>query len=133
MRPGETILYETKSALNDIVVTTEHGGRRTLRFGRDGARQSVVKLGDPSYLELNYYAFVPAFLAIVPDPENLLLVGLGGGTLARFFRKHLPETTIDAVEIYRRPAEVPVEYGMTQSGSGQGGNCGVIVLWTRTR
>ncbi len=44
-----------------------------------------------------------------------------------------PLQTIDAVEIYRRPAEVPVEYGMTQSGSGQGGNCGVIVLWTRTR
>lgn len=44
-----------------------------------------------------------------------------------------PLQTIDAIEIYRRPAEVPVEYGMTQSGSGSGGNCGVIVVWTRTR
>ena len=44
-----------------------------------------------------------------------------------------PLATIDAVEIYRRPAEIPVEYGMTQSGSSQGGNCGVIVVWTKTR
>jgi len=44
-----------------------------------------------------------------------------------------PLQTIDAVEIYRRPSEIPVEYGMTQSGSSQGGNCGVVVLWTKTR
>lgn len=44
-----------------------------------------------------------------------------------------PLQTIDAVEIYRRPAEIPIEYGMTQSGAGTGGNCGVIVIWTKTR
>lgn len=110
MRPGEVILFETKSALNDIVVTGEHGGRRTLRFGRDGARQSVVKLGDPSYLELDYCAFVPAFLALVPNPENLLLVGLGGGTLAGFLQRYLPDTTIDAVEIDPVVVQVARDY-----------------------
>ena len=40
---------------------------------------------------------------------------------------------IDAVEIYRRPAEVPIEYGMTTSGDVAGGPCGVVVIWTKTR
>ncbi len=49
-----------------------------------------------------------------------------------------PLQSIDAVEIYRRPAEIPIEYGMTASGNvsnrGTGsGPCGVIVIWTRTR
>jgi TonB-dependent Receptor Plug Domain len=44
-----------------------------------------------------------------------------------------PLAMIDAIEIYRRPAEVPIEYGMTSSGDAQGGPCGVIVVWTKTR
>lgn len=45
-----------------------------------------------------------------------------------------PLQSIDAIEIYRRPAEIPIEYGMTATGGGGGGGpCGVIVIWTRTR
>lgn len=44
-----------------------------------------------------------------------------------------PLQMIDAVEIYRRPAEVPIEYGMTTSGDVSGGPCGVVVIWTKTR
>ncbi|MEM7414156.1 MAG: TonB-dependent receptor [Gemmatimonadota bacterium] len=44
-----------------------------------------------------------------------------------------PLAMIDAVEIYRRPSEVPIEYGMTSSGDAAGGPCGVVVIWTKTR
>lgn len=50
-----------------------------------------------------------------------------------------PLATIDAVEIYRRPSEVPIEYGMTGQGSVVGtgqmseGTCGIVVIWTKTR
>lgn len=45
-----------------------------------------------------------------------------------------PLQSIDAIEVYRRPAEVPIEYGMTASGASYGeGPCGVIVVWTKTR
>lgn len=44
-----------------------------------------------------------------------------------------PLAMIDAVEIYRRPSEIPIEYGMTGSGSTTGGPCGVVVIWTKTR
>lgn len=48
--------------------------------------------------------------------------------------------SLDAVEIYRRPSEVPVQFGVTQvqdAGLGRGeqvlGACGVIVFWTKRR
>lgn len=46
-----------------------------------------------------------------------------------------PLATIEAVEIYRRPSEVPVEYGMIdRSGMSQSsGACGILVIWTRSR
>ncbi len=45
-----------------------------------------------------------------------------------------PIQSIDAIEIYRRPSEIPIEYGMTASGqSGGAGPCGVLVIWTKTR
>jgi hypothetical protein len=33
--------------------------------------------------------------------------------------------SLQAVEVYRSPAEMPVEYNATNSG------CGVVLLWTR--
>ena len=46
----------------------------------------------------------------------------------------VPLEDVDAVEVYRRAAEVPLEYGGTQAGSAaEGGLCGVLVFWTRRR
>jgi hypothetical protein len=46
----------------------------------------------------------------------------------------LPLGDIDAVEVYRRPAEVPIEYAGTVRGlTNDPGACGVIVVWTKAR
>jgi hypothetical protein len=46
----------------------------------------------------------------------------------------LPLEDIDAVEIYRRPAEVPIEYsGVPTGDAGDTGACGVMVFWTKAR
>jgi len=44
----------------------------------------------------------------------------------------VPRPVVDAIEVYRRPAEVPIEYGVTQSAS-PGGACGVLIFWTKRR
>ena len=44
----------------------------------------------------------------------------------------VPRPVVDAIEVYRRPAEVPIEYGITQSAS-PGGACGVLIFWTKRR
>jgi hypothetical protein len=44
-----------------------------------------------------------------------------------------PLGMVDAIEIYRRPSEIPIEYGMTARGDVPGGPCGVVLIWTKTR
>ncbi len=95
---GPKVLYEKASAYNKIVVTEDAAGLRILSFGND-VRQSVVKVGDPDRLELRYAPAMLAAMTLVDEPKRVLVVGLGGGTLPGFLRKHYPRTTIDVVDI----------------------------------
>jgi spermidine synthase len=96
---AQTVIYETASSYNTIIVTEDHKGLRTLLFERGGGRQSVVKPGDPDHLELPYARVALAGLALCEEPRRILVVGLGGGSLPMFLRKHYPVATIDAAEI----------------------------------
>ena len=102
--PG--VLYEKQSQYNTILVTEDAPGLRTLLFEKHGARQSVVKLGDPDHLELPYTRVMAVGLAVVQQPQRVLIVGLGGGTIPTFLRKHYAQTAIDVVDIDPEVAEV---------------------------
>ncbi|NBT72259.1 MAG: hypothetical protein EBT36_12960 [Betaproteobacteria bacterium] len=75
------IIHQQEAMFGSIVVTEEPGGLRSLRFGLNGPRQSVVSL------------------ALVPKPQRILVMGLGGGSLPMFLRSYLPQAQIDAAEI----------------------------------
>jgi spermidine synthase len=92
-------LYERQSPYNTIFVTEDQAGLRTLWFERGGARQSVVKVGDPDHIELPYARVMPVGLLLVDRPRRALIVGLGGGTIPSFLHKHFPELKIDVVDI----------------------------------
>ena len=98
VRAEQTVLYQKASPYSTIIVTEENG-LRTLRFDDGGARQSVVKLGDPDHLELPYAKVAFTGLALCDEPRRIMIVGLGGGTLPMFLRKHYPQAAIDAVDI----------------------------------
>ena len=106
----ESVLYEKTSAYSSIVVTDEGDGLRALRFGRNGVRQSLVKPGDPEYLGLPYTRVALTGLALSVEPRRILVVGLGGGTLPAFLRRHYPDAAIDAVDIDPEVAFVAREY-----------------------
>ncbi|MFM1942228.1 MAG: hypothetical protein RI897_1210 [Verrucomicrobiota bacterium] len=93
------VVYETQSDYNTIVVTQDQDGLRTLLFERNGARQSVVKLNDPSHIELPYVRATLVSLALVPNPQRILIIGLGGGSIPTFLHHHYPNATIDVVDI----------------------------------
>lgn len=95
----DRVLYEKDSPYNTIIVTESVTGLRTLRFERGGARQSVIKPGDPDHLELPYARVVPVGLACVAKPQRVLIVGLGGGSIPMFLRKHFSQMEIDVVDI----------------------------------
>jgi len=106
----EKILYQKDSAYSTIVVSEDDQGLRTLRFGADGVRQSVVKLDDPDHLELGYARAMPAAMALVDQPRRVLIVGLGGGTIPRLLHAHFPQLEIDVVEIDPDVVAVATQY-----------------------
>jgi spermidine synthase len=93
------LIHQQTAMFGSIVVTEEPGGFRTMRFGVDGPRQSVVKMSDPRFLALRYTKTAILSLALVPKPQRILVIGLGGGSLPMFLRSYLPQAHIDAAEI----------------------------------
>jgi spermidine synthase len=96
---AENVLYDKASAYNNIIVTEDSDGYRVLRFERGGARQSIGKPGEPEYLGFAYTKVAFVGLALTPEPERILVIGVGGGTMPMFLRKYYPNATIDAVDI----------------------------------
>jgi spermidine synthase len=76
----------------------DHGLRRFLHFDLD-AVQSAMHLEHPDRLSLAYTRKMMAFLLFNRTPARILLLGLGGGSLAKFCYRHLPHATITAVEV----------------------------------
>jgi spermidine synthase len=84
-----------------IVEVVERSGIRSLHFGSP-PRQSSMRLADPYRLELDYARAMASWLLFKDTPEDdALLVGLGGGSLAKHLLYHFPQCHLDAVE-YRQ-------------------------------
>jgi spermidine synthase len=89
----------SKSVHSDTTVeVVEERGVRSLHLGT-GAIQSSMRLSRPWDLELAYTRAMMAFLLFVPEPLDILMIGLGGGSLAKFIRKQRPDVRIRAVEV----------------------------------
>lgn len=76
----------------------EDDGARCLYFTRDFI-QSEMRLDDPLALAFAYTRKMTAFLLFLPQPREILMLGLGGGSLARWCLHHLPKARVTAVEI----------------------------------
>ncbi len=61
--------------------------------------QSRMQTGRPDALDLEYTRRMMAALLFKPQPERLLMIGLGGGSLAKFCYRHLPDAQIKVLEI----------------------------------
>jgi spermidine synthase len=76
----------------------EEDGVRVLQIGGD-AIQSAMRLDAPDAIELDYVRAMMAFLLFSPDPREILMIGLGGGSMARFIHQRMPATRLAVVEI----------------------------------
>jgi spermidine synthase len=63
------------------------------------AVQSTMLRHDPYALALGYTRTMMGFLLFQPSPRRISMIGLGGGSLAKYCYRHLPDTTIAVVEI----------------------------------
>jgi spermidine synthase len=80
------------------IAVSEARGVRTLHVGGE-AIQSSMRLEDPFALALDYTRCMMAFLLFHPEPREALMIGLGGGSLAKFFLRRLRSVRVRVVEL----------------------------------
>ena len=71
---------------------------RRMHFTNE-ATQSAMLFSDPDALISQYTRKMMAFLLFNPNPQRIVMIGLGGGSLAKFCYRHLPRSHITVVEI----------------------------------
>ncbi len=80
---------------------SEQNGVRSLHLGGSMV-QSAMRITAPNELELVYTQCMMGFILFHPNPGHVLMIGLGGGSLAKFVYHYLPETRVTVVEPYRQ-------------------------------
>ncbi len=102
------LLYDKESLYHRVIVEEENH-IRYLRFDNE-AIQSAVSVKDPSELVLRYTNYVHLAFLFQPDPRQILVIGLGGGTLPRKWHQDYPQAHIDAVELDPQVIKVAKEF-----------------------
>ena len=85
-------------AAHKAIEIVEEDGVRVLQIGGN-AIQSAMRLAAPDRIELDYVRAMMAFLLFRPDPRDVLMVGLGAGSMARFIHQRMPGTRVTVAEI----------------------------------
>jgi spermidine synthase len=88
---------------------SERYGVRSLHIGSDTV-QSSMRLTRPNDLELSYTRSMMGFLLFAPKPKRVVLIGLGGGSVAKFVYHRLPSTRVTAVEVSAQVLGIARQY-----------------------
>ena len=94
---------------SETVYISERYGVRSLHIGSDTI-QSSMRLARPNDLELSYTRSMMAFLLFVPPPAQVLMIGLGGGSLAKFVYQRLPAAKTQVVEVSAQVVTIARQY-----------------------
>lgn len=110
---SERLVYETDSLYHHIIVS-ETATTRILRFRKGPTEkalgssfaQSLISLEDPYSLAMGYSRYSIAAAALVENPKRVLFVGLGAGSMPKFFARAFPNCRVDVAEIDAKVLDV---------------------------
>lgn len=94
----ERLVTRVLSGTYDKPYVLDDGGSRSLHFS-SAFIQSEMRLDDPWALQFAYTRKMMAFLLFLNQPRDILMLGLGGGSLAKYCHRHLPAAGITVLEI----------------------------------
>jgi len=109
----ERVVYEANSLYHHIIVS-ERDAARILRFHKGPASralgsnfaQSIISLDDPHALYMNYARYCISCTALVENPRRVLFIGLGAGSMPKFFARAFPDCAVEVAEIDAKVVEV---------------------------
>jgi len=89
----------------ESVDVSEMDGVRSLYLGSETV-QSAMRVKAPYELELAYSRGMMMFLLFMKQPKDVLMIGLGGGSIPKYIHHFLPEMHTRVVEINPRIIQV---------------------------
>jgi predicted membrane-bound spermidine synthase len=108
------IRYESEGVLGQIKVidmpyfTATRGWKTGRSLMVNNTAQTIMDLENPEYDLWDWSYFFPTAVSIYPPGSDVLLLGLGGGTLVQQFERL--KFDMEVVEIDQRVADVAIEY-----------------------
>ena len=88
-----------------IIEIVDTAGVRALHFGTS-SQQSSMLLSDPDRLHALYARAMMAGLLFHDAPRDVLMIGLGGGSIAKFLLQEFEDCKIKAIEFRRNVLKV---------------------------
>lgn len=83
---------------DQVIEVRENRRFRWLHFD-DDVFQSVMDLKQPHRLTLQHMPVMLGIFQFITKPKRILLLGLGGGSLAHYLQRHYPDCHLTIVEI----------------------------------
>ena len=85
---------------NDIFITKRRN-QLIMSFQVKGYdyTESVATLDDPDDLPVRYTQVMTVGLLYPPEPKRVLMIGLGGGSISSYLGRHMPDASVDTVEV----------------------------------
>ncbi len=117
--PGQSVLeLDYQSKYSHFKVSRENS-TRTLWFVRDNGEEVVesqVNIERPYDLLVEYTRFMFASYLFRPNPDRVLIVGLGGGAMPHFITRYDRKAKVNVVEIDPAIVQVAAKYFGVRSG-----------------
>jgi spermidine synthase len=87
-----------KAFASEAIEVSESNGIRALHLGSVTV-QSAMQIRDPNALELTYTRGMMCFLLFSNHIQQVLAIGLGGGSIPKYIHAHCPDITTTVIEI----------------------------------
>lgn len=98
-RTDAEIIHHSSNKFGPVWVH-QVGDQRFLSFAPNSqVVQSIINLARPNLVKFDYLQFQLSSLFLKESPKDILLIGLGGGTIARAINNILPDSSLNIVEI----------------------------------
>ena len=95
---GADLQFTAEASGDGMPLVLETEQLVSLQFD-EHAIQSLMSRRAPYKLVLGYTRTMMSFLLLQPAPARISMIGLGGGSLAKYCYHHLPDTKVVAIEI----------------------------------
>jgi len=107
----QQLLHQERSLYRNIYITQDGDERCMLfRYPRPYGRQTCKLLHQPDKLIFDYTQMMLAGLYLNPNPQRILIIGEGGGTIPTALQGILPNAQIDLVELDKAVDSVARSY-----------------------